>query len=353
MAPGAPAYQPIIETFGTFVVDPDGRINRERLGAIAFTLPEAMRELESIIHPIVGQAVVALASRAKQRVIVIEAIKLIESDLMRMVDALWVVDASPETQRRRLIDKRNMSPEEALKRIAAQAPQSEKLARARVIIRNEGNVDDTWKQVQTAWTQMMRKAFPDGAAVVKSAAAAPAPTLTRAPGAPSALSPKTAIAVRRGMPNNAEQIARFVSRVGARPMTRMDVMLAFGQKSYILALGDSDQVIGVIGWTVENLITRVDEIYLDPTVPREPVIRALIGAIEEASRDLQSEVSFVFIPRTTPQETVQSFFKNGYQLLRLNEIKFPAWREAAHETLTPELVGLMKQLRADRVMKPI
>jgi hypothetical protein len=133
----------------------------------------------------------------------------------------------------------------------------------------------------------------------------------------------------------------------------MDIMLAFGQKSYLLAQDRSDRVLGLTGWQVENLITRVDEFYIDPSVPREPVVRALTHAIEDASRELQSEVSFIFVPTSTPKETVQSFLTSGYHNLRIEEVKFPAWREAAHEMLSSDVVGLMKQLRADRVMKPI
>src|SRR6187431_768741 len=89
MLPGAPAYQPVVETFGRFIVDPEGQIDRARLGALAFAVPEAMFALEKIVHPVVGQAIQALIARAKQRVIVVEAIKLLESDLAGMVDAVW------------------------------------------------------------------------------------------------------------------------------------------------------------------------------------------------------------------------------------------------------------------------
>jgi len=133
----------------------------------------------------------------------------------------------------------------------------------------------------------------------------------------------------------------------------MDIMLAFGQKSYLLALDSKENLIGLSGWQVENLITRVDEFLIEPTLPSEPIVRALTAAIEDASRELQSEVSFVFLPESVPPETVQVFKSVGYQPLKLEEIKFPAWREAAHELLHDGTVAMMKQLRADRVMKPI
>lgn len=356
MAPGAPAYQPIIEMFGRFIVQEDGTINRAILGNIVFSYPEALTKLEQIIHPIVTQAIVTLVSRAKQRVVVIEAIKLLESNLLDMVDSVWVVDASPETQLKRLTEKRKMSEDEARKRIIAQRPQADKIARADVIIINEGNVEDTWKQVQSAWGDVRRLLVGTGTgqSSVVPTASATAGTSARPATAPlSPTSPGITINIRRGMPANAEAIARFITRLTNRPTERMDIMLAFGQKSYLLALDRQENLIGLSGWQVENLITRVDEFLIEPTLPSEPIVRALTAAIEDASRELQSEVSFVFLPESVPPETVQVFMNVGYQPLKLEEIKFPAWREAAHELLHDGTVALMKQLRADRVMKPI
>lgn len=373
MMPGAPAYAPVVEMFGRFLLDEEGRINRARLGSVVFSMPEALTMLEHIVHPVVNQAIQALVSRAKQRVIVIEAIKLLETDLAGMCDSIWVVDASPDAQLRRLTDKRKMSDDEARKRIFAQRPQADKIARADVIIMNDGSVEDTWKQVQSAWNEI-RGGMGDARSAKTQTATQravnvvppqqpPRSTLEPIPrqqpagqpmGTSSAFDPKTEIVVRRGMPGNAETIARFVTQVTRREVGRMDIMLAFGQKSYHIAYGKNEQVIGLIGWTVENLITRVDEFYLAPNIPRSEVIRELSSAIEDASRELQSEVSFVVLPSDTAPEIFQAFVKSGYQFLKLSEVKFPAWREAAHEMIAGANVqALMKQLRADRVMKPI
>jgi hypothetical protein len=186
------------------------------------------------------------------------------------------------------------------------------------------------------------------------AAVAAQPSVTPMSNTNTLIDPKTAIIIRRGMPGNAEAIANFVTQVTQKPIGRMDIMLAFGQKSYHIAYGKNDQVIGLIGWTVENLITRVDEFYISPNVPKNEIIHELSNAIEDASRELQSEVSFIVLPIETTPEVTQAFIKSGYQFLKLSEVKFPAWREAAHEMMSDSNVqALMKQLRADRVMKPI
>ena len=359
MAPGAPAYLPIVELFGRFVLNDDGTVNRTVLGSIVFSFPEALAKLEKIVHPVVAQAIHTLVSRANQRVIVIEAIKLLESDLLNLADAVWVVDASPETQIKRLTDKRKMSEDEARKRIIVQRPQADKIARANVIIMNDGNVEETWKQVQTAWTDMRKDGRSTGELqAVAANSGQPKPQVqpiadSKAKVEVAAVGTSLDMQIRRGMPGNADIIANFITRATGKQIDRMDIMLAFGQKSYLIAQDRNEHVLGLTGWQVENLITRVDEFHVDSASPRDQVVRALTNAIEDASRELQSEVSFIFLPKSTPNEIVEAFLGSGYHHLRIEEVKFPAWREAAHELLTNDVVGLMKQLRADRVMKPI
>ena len=86
--------------------------------------------------------------------VVIEAIKLLESDLAAGCDTIWVVDAPEEMQVARLMHKRNMSEAAARQRIAAQPPQSLKVRAAKVIVHNDGNFENTWDQVQTAWSKL-------------------------------------------------------------------------------------------------------------------------------------------------------------------------------------------------------
>ncbi len=111
-----------------------------------------------------------------------------------------------------------------------------------------------------------------------------------------------------------------------------------------------------MGWQVENLITRTDEFYLKGNVPPAPVIDALLAAVEEASMDLQSEVSFIFLPSSSGESLVQPFLKHGYELTTVKEIKIPAWREAVQEIVSSgdgEYQILSKKLREDRVLQPL
>jgi dephospho-CoA kinase len=378
MAPGAPAYKPVVDTFGQFILDAEKNINRSMLGSIVFTNPEALNKLEAIIHPIVGQAVSTLIARSTQPVVVIEAIKLLEGDLGKAVDEIWVVDASAETQFKRLTGPRKMSETEARQRINAQGSQNEKLVKASVVIKNDGNVEETWKQVQAAYANVLKKSAgtgtipspvdPAAAPAQAAPAAPPAPKPAVAQPAPAASAPASAPAqpaaaipadikvnVKRGMPSNAELIAKFISSASGNPVGRMDVMMAFGQKSYLLAQDSTDRVLSVMGWQVENLITRVDEFYLAPGAPSASIVDALVIAVEAASKDLQSEVAYVFLPHNAQPETIQTFAKNGYEATTVEQIKIPAWREAVQEMISANKPAqiLNKRLREDRVLKPI
>jgi dephospho-CoA kinase len=354
MAPGAPAYKPVIETFGQFIVGEDQRINRQMLGQIVFSNPAALAKLEAITHPIIRQAILALASRAKQRIIIIEAIKLLEGELSQVVDEVWVVDAKPEVQYRRLLEKRKMSAEEAKRRILAQGAQSEKLKKANVVINNNGNVEETWKQVQTAWNSIVSKldALQEAPTLATRQAAQQAAAQQSSDTVESSVS---GVHIKRGMPNNAETIAQFISSMSGQPTSRMDVMMSFGQKSYLLAYDDQDRMIGLMGWQVENLITRVDEFYLLPSIQKEPVIQSLLNAVEIASKELQSEVGFIFLPQTSARDTLSAIGGQGYEPTTISEIKIPAWREALQEVSNgnPSMTIMHKPLRKDRVLKPI
>lgn len=379
MQPGAPAYKPIVDTFGQFILDSENRINRGLLGNIVFSNAVALGKLEAITHPIINAGINTLITRASQQVIVVEAIKLLEGDLANAVDSVWVVDAKPEMQYARLVQKRGMTESDAKQRIIAQNAQASKVLKANVVINNDGNVDETWKQVQTGWAGVQKAiaagaisapaappvtaapaaaapAVPPRPAPVQQtappAAPPPAPAAPRPPAVTAALPPLPQVTVKRGMPNNAEGIASFISKVANKSVNRMDIMMAFGQKSYLLAETPDGRIVALMGWQVENLITRVDEIYINPEVPLKPVLQALITSVEEASKELQSEVGLFFIPQNASQEMTQVFLNNEYQLSPIESIKIPAWREAARESMPPNTQIFARKL-GERVLKPM
>jgi hypothetical protein len=156
------------------------------------------------------------------------------------------------------------------------------------------------------------------------------------------------------MPGNAQNIADFISGVTGKSVSRIDIMMAFGQKSFLVAENKEGKLMGVVGWTVENLVTRMDEFYVGAGVPINTIVHAIVVAVESASKDLQSEVAFFFLPADMNPQIVSAFKSDGYNNITLPEIKIPAWREAVEETIRgKQFVVLWKQLRQDRVLQPI
>ena len=157
MAPGTAIWQAVVEEFGPDVLGEGGQgqsdsvIDRTKLGDIVFADPQALARLEAILHPAVIQEVNRRIHAADARVVVVEAIKLIEAGMHRGYDALWVVTCRPEQQVARLVAQRGTSEEEVRQRMAAQSPQTEKVAWADVVIDNSGSLAETKAQVERAW----------------------------------------------------------------------------------------------------------------------------------------------------------------------------------------------------------
>jgi dephospho-CoA kinase len=154
MEPGQPAYTEIVAVFGPEIAPNGAPVDRFRLGQIVFAEPEALQRLEQIVHPAVLRRIKELLAAATARVVVIEAIKLLEAGLsLQLCDQVWVVTAPREQQIERLMASRGLSYDAAVLRIDAQPPQAAKIAQAEVVIDNSGAVEATRAQVAQAWAQ--------------------------------------------------------------------------------------------------------------------------------------------------------------------------------------------------------
>ncbi len=151
---GGAAYEAVLAAFGPGILGADGQIQRGALADIVFADPAQLRRLEAITHPAIRLEIDRRIRGAQADVVVIEAIKLLEGDLKNAVDAVWVVDASPENQLQRLTAERGMSAAEARRRIDGQNSQADKLRQADTIIANDGSAADTRAQIERAWAAL-------------------------------------------------------------------------------------------------------------------------------------------------------------------------------------------------------
>ncbi len=157
--PDHPVARRVADRFGHDLIGPGG-VDRAKLGALVFADPAALADLEAIVHPAVFEAVgAAIARAAPTTPHVIEAIKLVEGQNARRLDALWVLESPRAEQIERLRRSRNLTAEEAGTRIDAQSPPARKLELFRSrrpgtpaqIIPNRGSKAELERGIDREW----------------------------------------------------------------------------------------------------------------------------------------------------------------------------------------------------------
>ncbi|MCM3692134.1 dephospho-CoA kinase [Neobacillus niacini] len=147
---GELAYQQILAEFGDAIVLPSGDIDRQKLGSIIFHNAEKRQLLNNIVHPEVRRRMnnqVEAARVRGEQIIVLDIPLLFESKLTHMVEKTILVYVDRDIQLKRLMDRNDLSLEDAEARIKSQMPLSEKVALADAVINNNGLLSETKKQV--------------------------------------------------------------------------------------------------------------------------------------------------------------------------------------------------------------
>jgi dephospho-CoA kinase len=150
VAPGQPALQAIKEAFGAAVIRPDGRLDRTRLGGLIFRDPQSRARLNAITHPRIQERLQQEVEvrRPRDGLLVLDIPLLYETGRGDMVEAVIVVWVDRVTQLRRLIERTNLTANQAAQRLAAQMSLDEKRSRADYVIDNTGSLETTRQQVQ-------------------------------------------------------------------------------------------------------------------------------------------------------------------------------------------------------------
>ena len=153
--PGSPVLAKLAERFGDDVIAPDGSLDRPKLAGIAFGDPEALKDLNRIVHPAVGHEVNRRIREqlGTDRVVVLDIPLLTENPRQGMAGRV-VVDLPVDVAVERLVTYRGFSEEDARARIARQASREERLAHADRVIDNSGSLDELIPQVDAVWRWM-------------------------------------------------------------------------------------------------------------------------------------------------------------------------------------------------------
>ena len=389
---GTPAWRSVVDAFGYDILQADGHVDRRQLGAVVFSDPFKLRTLEQITHPAVGTELALLVRDAlntpgaDEQILVIEAVKLYEAGMHEFMDALWVVTAPVEEQRRRLIEDRGMSQAEADTRLAAQPALDEKLARADVVIDNGGSIEETRVQVLSEfavidpttardktplilrWLRLKPQAEPARAvskppaeqeqAEMPSDAAAGAALAAAAFGAQAGSNGAVETStngewqVRRAKPSDARALADLLSRIEERaePLGREEMLERQGKYAYWLVLGNNRPV-ALAGWQAENLAAIVRELWVAEPDDAPRALPQLLAAIETEADALTCEVIVILVPERAASLAQVAAESAGYQLTTLDELNKP-WRSVIEPLRQNKEPMYAKRLR-EIVTRPI
>ncbi len=154
VAPGGPAYQPLIDRFGPGIVASDGTIDRPALAAVAFADDAARADLNAITHPAIGAVMIeareALANTDEIAVFAIPLLTPMHRETVKL-HCVVVVDCPTDVALERLLSQRGMDRADAEARIRAQITREERLKEADYVLDNSGDRSALEVEVERLW----------------------------------------------------------------------------------------------------------------------------------------------------------------------------------------------------------
>lgn len=148
--PGQPCYRELVEALGKDILDETGAIDAGALSGLIFSDPEALKQVNAIVHPAVKRYILeALEEEQKKgtRYFVVEAALLIEEDYQDILDEMWYIYVSEPVRRKRLKESRGYSEQKIDGIMAAQMTDAEFRAACDYVIENNGSIEEMQKQV--------------------------------------------------------------------------------------------------------------------------------------------------------------------------------------------------------------
>jgi dephospho-CoA kinase len=151
--PGQPGFEAVVSRFGPQIVGADGRIDRPALARLVFADPAARADLNAIVHPRVAAETQRRVSEAPPDSIVVLDVPLLVEAARSGYDLVVIVEA-PEAVRLERLVERGMDPDDARRRMAAQASDAERRRVADVVLDNSGSPEDLEGQIDALWAQL-------------------------------------------------------------------------------------------------------------------------------------------------------------------------------------------------------
>lgn len=292
------------EAFGDDVRHSDGTINRPALGSMVFADAEKLSQLETILHPQVHENISQQVKTAIAPLVMIEAIKLLEGPLKDLCDAVWVANCGKLLQLQRLVIARGMDDDDAFKRIAAQSPQSDKVAQANAVINTTGTLAHTNAQVNQLLDALIgaenmgaTETPEDDATVIMSASASEEMGVGMTDKLPEIDPVETLeVTVRRARPSDIPSIMLLIHKAtdGRLQPKRAEILHSLSDRGYLIGQAGTE-ITAVAGWYTDKGFASIEQIYIYPEEHASTVGMALLEEIHKTAYELMAEAIFAFM----------------------------------------------------------
>ena len=152
--PGTVGLSKVVAEFGPQILEEDGSLSRAKLAKLVFEDPEKRLALEGILHPLIRTRTLERISQSKSDIVIYIVPLLVEAKVDYPFDLVVTIEAGSENQIQRLVENRGMGTEDATARIAAQATEPERVAKADVRIDGALSLTDLETTVSKLWNQI-------------------------------------------------------------------------------------------------------------------------------------------------------------------------------------------------------
>lgn len=159
--PGEKCYYSIIEKFGKEVVDDQGKIDRKKLGGVVFADSEKLQVLNGIVWPNLllkaKEKIHQLHQEDKKQIVILEAAVLLQAKWERECHEIWSMIIPPEIAVQRIMERNNLTEDEAKARIASQLENSEVVANSNVVFSSMWSYEYSQSQADKAWSELLKR----------------------------------------------------------------------------------------------------------------------------------------------------------------------------------------------------
>lgn len=157
--PHSEIWQEVVKAFGEEILQPNGEIDRKKLGSIVFADPDQLTRLNQIMHPRMARMVAQQVQELREQgadVVVVEAALLFEAGWDSLVGEVWSTESPENLVIKRLQSRSGLSQEEAKKRIDSQMSAEERKSRSQVVVDNSGDLIELERVVRSIWDHRVK-----------------------------------------------------------------------------------------------------------------------------------------------------------------------------------------------------